>query len=558
MLNAVHEFPASQDAYTVLSPEGQASSVPVLPGLTLAQNLFLAGAFTGRPLCSGSGRCGLCRVRFVSGAPELLPEEVQRLPAEKLADGVRLSCLRPAVPGAVLEVGLDAPGDIPGVSLQQKTRELCPEASLGVDLGTTSIQWRFERPGTLSLFGQGLNPQMGAGADVMARLALARNPRGAIRLRQVFQNVLHRILAGLPCLPGSLCVAGNSAMTCLALGLDASGLAAAPYRVDWPGGQCAGLGGDLPEAYIPPLLAPFVGGDISAGLAALEYLSKPPEPPFLLCDMGTNGEFALALPGGTILVTSVPMGPALEGLGMTNGMLAGPGAAVSFAVAPSGLAAVLYDSVHAKVHEKGAAGHALDRKTGHDTMAHARNASGSQPRGISGTGYISLLALLKTMGVMDAAGQFVRSPSTPLAARVLAGLDDSGPEPQLMVSGVEVWARDVEALLKVKAAFNTAVHLLLRSAGLGFSALRGVYLAGALGEHVRLEDLDTLGFLPPGARSKTKAVGNTSLDGACLAAARPDVRQWLAELPARVRLIDVVSDSDFQSLYFHSMRFAYA
>lgn len=54
------------------------------------------------------------------------------------------------------------------------------------------------------------------------------------------------------------------------------------------------------------------------------------------------------------------------------------------------------------------------------------------------------------------------------------------------------------------------------------------------------------------------AVGNTSLEGACLAAARPDVRQWLAELPARVQLVDVVRDPDFQTVYFASMRFAYA
>ncbi len=566
-VNSSHNASA---VFTVLSPGGQACAVPIIPGLTLAQNLFLAGAFSGRPLCSGSGSCGLCRVRFISGAPMPLPEELRRLPERLLTEGVRLSCLRPAAPGAVVEAVLEASAylrDQPGADFPRQTGEVCPEASLGVDLGTTSMQWRFERPGFASFFGQGLNPQMGAGADVMARLALARHPLGAQRLRRVVQDALTRILNGLPCLPGSIALAGNPAMTCLALGRDASGLSQAPYRLDWPGGEAAPLGGGLPAAYIPPLLAPFVGGDISAGLAALAFASKPPEPPYLLCDMGTNGEFALALPGGTFLVTSVPMGPALEGVGMTGGMLAGPGTAVAFVPAPTGLAPVLFN--HAA--ERPLRAHDVEgTPQRHDAPAHGINAvaapgasggegsaSARQPKGISGTGYLSLLAVLKNMGVMDTSGQFIRAASTPLAARVLAGLDDTGPEPCLTVSGVEVWARDVEALLKVKAAFTTAVHLLLRSAGLDFSALRGVYLAGALGEHVRLEDLDTLGFLPPGARNKTAAVGNASLDGACLAAARPDVRQWLAELPARVQLVDVVQDPGFQSLYFHSMRFAY-
>jgi len=550
MLADVNDPRESQEAYTVLSPGKQAGCrAPVVPGLTLAQNLFLAGAFTGRPLCSGAGRCGLCRVRFLSGAPAPLPEELLRLPGDQLAEGVRLTCLRPAVPGAVLEAVLDdagPPAEDPGRTHAWQASRACPDAALGVDLGTTSIQWRFEQPGAAPLTGQALNPQMGAGADIMARLALARHPLGAKRLRRVFLDALHRILEGLPCQPGAVCVAGNSAMTFLALGRDPAGLAVAPYGLDWPGGQPVQLDAGFPPVYIPPLLAPFVGADISAGLAALAFAPHPPEPPYLLCDLGTNGEFALVLPGGKILLASVPMGPALEGVGMTNGMLAGPGAAVSFAAAPFGVVPGLYGRASGRA------------PSGRDPAGRGRPVLGGRLRGISGTGYISLLALLKTLGVLAVSGQFERVAATPLAARVLAGLDDIGHEPRLTVAGVEVWARDVEALLKVKAAFTTAVHLLLRRAGLNFSALRAVRLAGALGEHVRLEDLDTLGFLPPGARSKTKAVGNTSLEGACLAAARPDVRQWLAELPARVQLMDVALDPDFQPLYFDSMRFAYA
>jgi hypothetical protein len=41
--------------------------VPVSPGVTLAPARFRAGGFIGRPLWSGIERCGLCRVRFVTG-----------------------------------------------------------------------------------------------------------------------------------------------------------------------------------------------------------------------------------------------------------------------------------------------------------------------------------------------------------------------------------------------------------------------------------------------------------------------------------------------------------
>ena len=317
-------------------------------------------------------------------------------------------------------------------------------------------------------------------------------------------------------------------MTYLALGMDISGLAAAPYRVDWPGGSVEKLDDDLPGVYIPPLVAPFVGADVSAGLAALEFSWPQPVRPYLLADLGTNGEFALALPDGQVLVASVPMGPALEGVGMAQGMLAGPGAAVAFALSPQGLVPVPFGG-----------------------------GSGSV-RGISGTGYLSLLAKLVSLGVITEAGQFAREAASPLAARVLAGLTRSLGEPSLNAGGLLVHASDVEALLKVKAAFETAVRILLHEAGLAYGGLTSVFLAGALGEHIHAPELETLGFLPPGGAAKVRAAGNTSLEGACLAASRHDVRNWLSELPARTRLVDVVSIPGFQQMYLESMRCAHA
>ncbi|WP_243310564.1 ASKHA domain-containing protein [Fundidesulfovibrio agrisoli] len=496
----------------------------IQPGFSLAQALFAAGAYRGKPLCSGAGRCGLCRVRFAEGAPEPLPEETRRLPGERLLEGWRLACLRPPVPGSVVEVALEEPNPADGFELPSAC-----DGVLGVDLGTTSVHWRFDGPGGV-LGGQFPNPQLGAGSEVMARLSLASLPGGAERLREAVAASIIKIVRGLPCTPKRICLAGNTCMTMLALGLDASGLAAAPYRVDWPGGEYAELDARLPRVYIPPLLAPFVGGDVSAGMAALAFSpalgDARPEPPYLLADLGTNGEFALELPGGEVLLASVPMGPALEGVGMAQGMLAGPHAAVRFSATPAGLAPEVL--------------------------------GGGAARGVSGTGYVSLAARLLAAGALTPEGRFDRQTASPLAARFLAGLAEEGGEPKLDVGGASLYASDVEALLKVKAAFNVAVRYLLKEAGLGFAALKSVLLAGALGEHVAPRDLEALGFLPPGGALKVRAVGNTSLEGACLAADREDVRAWLAELPRRSRLVDVAARPGFQDSFIGSMRFTHA
>ncbi|MBI4806716.1 MAG: DUF4445 domain-containing protein [Desulfovibrio sp.] len=501
---------------------GPISEAPLVPGLTLAQHLFIAGAFQAKALCSGAGRCGLCQVKFLTTPPEPLVEEQDILSPGRLDEGWRLACKRPPVPGSVVEATL-----APSKPLYRALPRSCTDAVLGIDLGTTSVHWRFVQ-GEVSTSGSFRNPQLGAGSEVMSRLALARAAHGAMRLRQAVCFAVRDILAGLPCLPGAVCLAGNTCMTYLALGKDISGLASAPYRVDWPGGSVETLDDDLPGVYIPPLIAPFVGGDVSAGLAALEFSRPEPSRPYLLADLGTNGEFALALPDGRFLLASVPMGPALEGVGMAQGMLAGPGAAVAFGLSPGGLVPVPFG---------GGAG---------------------TVRGISGTGYLSLLAKLLSLGVITEAGQFAREAASPLAARILAGVRRDSGEPRLNVGELLVHASDIEAMLKVKAAFETAVRILLHEAGMAYGGLSTVFLAGALGEHIHAPDLETLGFLPPGGAGKVRAAGNTSLDGACLAAARYDVRDWLGELPAKTRLVDVVSFPGFQKMYLESMRCAHA
>jgi uncharacterized 2Fe-2S/4Fe-4S cluster protein (DUF4445 family) len=520
--------------------DAASAEVSMEPGLTLAQHLYMAGAFQGRPLCSGAGRCGLCRVRFLSQPPDPLPEERAMLSPGRLDEGSRLSCRRQPVPCSLVEVSRGKADRAAPVEAQGEGPALqAPAGILGIDLGTTSVHWRCEGPqGSPQGFRDGAfpNEQLGAGSEVMSRLALAGVPLGAARLREAVVRMVRGILAEAGSIPESVCLAGNTCMIYLALGHDVSGLSRAPYRLDCPGGGSVRLDAGLPEVYIPPLLAPFVGGDVSAGLAALEFSDTPPKPPYLLSDLGTNGEFALVLPDGRVLVASVPMGPALEGVGMANGMMAGPGAAVAFVAAPAGLAPVPFAGVH---------------KDGGEPRASVR--------GVCGTGYVSLAARLLSLGVVDVTGRFVSRAASPLAARVLAGLSraEAGQPDLDLGQGLTLYATDVEALLKVKAAYSAAVAILLREAGLEFSALTQVLLAGALGEHVSVADLETLGFFPPGGASRVRAVGNTSLTGACLAAGRADVRQWLAGLPERSRLVDVVSRPDFQQIYMDSMRFAH-
>jgi uncharacterized 2Fe-2S/4Fe-4S cluster protein (DUF4445 family) len=528
------------------------------PGLTLAQAVFASGLFDAPALCSGLGRCGRCRVRYLDPkqAPAVQDEsEARTLGAAELALGWRLACRRPAQGGERIFVPASpVPTTLVFPSLIDE-----PELKLAVDLGTTSLHWEAlnARDGAVAAKGSGLNPQLGAGAEVMSRLAFAANPANARRLRRLVLDRLALLVNGLSAAGGrvtEICLAGNTAMVSILHGKRLDGLSAAPYRLDYAGHERVDLGAGLgeksglalPPAYIPPLYSPFVGADLSAGLASVSLgLDARPGYPFLLADLGTNGEFILAVSPERYLAASVAMGPALEGVGLSCGGLAGPGAVVGFGLTPTGIKPMLYTE---------------------PSPSEGQGAAKPETR-VTGAGYLSLIALLLKTGALDASGRFQSSslpgrsdPATPLGRKLAQAivLEHGAPRLVLPVEGLWLDAADVEELLKVKAAFNYAFAHLLSEAGIEVSALRAVYLAGALGAHAGVENLETLGFLPPGIGARTQVLGNSSLAGCRLFLRNPQARDWAAAVGARLQTLDLAASNSFGAGFLTRMTFAYA
>lgn len=534
-LSPVPPCAASDGASPAEPPAPVELAVPA--GESLSRALWLSGRLRPLPLCGGLGRCGRCRLRFAHDAPPPLPAEEALFSPRELAAGWRLACRRqvPEACGAPLELELPQEDFIPAApALRAAPGRLAGrELVLAVDLGTTSVYWRALDPaapsGAAVAEGRFLNPQAGAGADVMSRLAVARAPQGRALLAGLVREAVRRIVDGLRAsgaVVARVCLAANTAMTGIFLNRDVEGLCAAPYRAAHAGHENVSLP-ELPPVYIPPLPAPFVGGDVSAGLAALLAARTPR--PFVLADLGTNGELALVTTQGELLLTSVPLGPALEGIGPECGQLAGPDVVTDFSFGPTGLA------------------------------AHSPDGSNGPARGISATGYLSLLDLLLQWGLLDASGLFAdvsSPPLMPLARKLAAGLRrERGRALLALPRGLRLTAADVEELLKVKAAFALALDMLLASAGVPPRDLAALCLAGTLGEHIRPDILERLGFVPAGLASRIRAVGNASLDGATLLALHPEKGAALARLCAAARVLPLVEAPDFHQAYLRRMRF---
>jgi uncharacterized 2Fe-2S/4Fe-4S cluster protein (DUF4445 family) len=518
--------------------------------MNLLQAVYLSGLLEPPSLCAGLGLCGRCRVRFLPGTPlpSPQPEELDILGEEALEQGWRLACRHYPEPGSRLELPPEVAPLPPGRKKagSDSTAAAAGHLALAVDFGTTSLHFssvppeeswnsptaKPEQPGSRIR----VNPQMGAGAEVISRLAFALHPRGLARLGELSRAALARMVEETEAEAGGgrnvaeICLAANSAMTCLILGKDVHGLAHAPYRLDYAGGCRENLPG-LPPLWVAPLASPFIGGDITAGYAALALGAGEPFP-FLLADLGTNGEFILALSPDTALGASLPLGPALEGAGLRCGSGVGPGVITDFTLSPRGL-----------------------------TPKIPGPAGAGPPGGISGSGYISLIRHLLQSGILRPDGRFASGGEilSPLAGR-LAGLlvrNKGGSLWRLSESSpLYLAASDVEEVLKIKAAFSLVLKSLLKAASLRFTDLRALHLAGTLGAHVRSGDLEVLGFIPPGGGSKVKAAGNTSLAGSALLCRRPALRPELIRWSGRLNTLNLPEQENFQSLYAEEMRFS--
>ncbi len=516
---------------------------------TLAEALWLSGKIAPMPLCSGLGNCGACKVRFLSAPPKANAKEEKILSPTALTEGWRLACQQ------VLERLFAQQNSISLELPPQKNKELVyniqetqPKNThalmLAVDLGTTSLCWQaLDSAGNCIAQGSQLNPQMGAGADIISRLRFASQAHGQELLSTLVQKNLQNILESLPqnTPVQEIGLAANTAMTAIFLEKDITGLCHAPYSLPLQGNSQEEKQ-DLPPIYIPPQLAPFVGGDISAGYAALMQRQKHEKDiafPFLLADLGTNGEFILALNEHKAFIASVPLGPALEGIGLSHGHMVdgSPGIVHTIRLdptAPSGLKPVTLD--------------------------------GSAPQKICGTGYISLIQTLSKAGLLSAEGLFLpeyKRKKTPFIHKIAANLTSHQGEkalhlwPAHSINPMYLYAKDVEEMLKVKAAFSLAMSALLKEAGLAPKDLRHIFLAGAMGKHVQIQDLEGLGFIPQGAGARVYALGNSALEGMGHLLLQKSLREDLYTWSKNCTLVHLTEDEHFTEKFMQHMNFSY-
>jgi uncharacterized 2Fe-2S/4Fe-4S cluster protein (DUF4445 family) len=297
-------------------------------------------------------------------------------------------------------------------------------------------------------------------------------------------------------------------MNHILLGLPLHSLATAPFNAVFscmPSLSSEDLGFQINrngKVYIAPNIKSFVGGDVSSGLLASDLINK--KGAFLYIDLGTNGEIVLATEGRT-MATSAAAGPAFEGMNISCGMLASPGA--------------IY---RAEYREK----------------LRIETIGGKPASGFCGSGLIDILAVFLDRKIISPKGAINnRSRSITVIDRVV------------------LTQKDIRELQLATAAVKTGIEMMLQEGNLEPERLDRIYIAGAFGHYLNVRNAMRIGLLPQVNESKIVFIGNASLAGAKALLFSGDARRMIESFVNRIEYVSLASQPEFQKTFLENMEF---
>lgn len=392
-------------------------------------------------------------------------------------------------------------------------------ASVAIDIGTTTVSARLIDPAASLVLDtiSELNDQRIFGADVMSRIQAAKNGKaeelfGLINCQT--ERIIHSFQKKWDISKiEKISVSGNTVMLHLFLNVDPSCMGESPFTpVFLERKEVKGEALSLPVENITvlPSIAAFIGGDITAGLAALDILNI--SGPSLLVDIGTNGEMALHN-NGTIFCCSTAAGPAFEGAEISCGLGGVKGAISAIEIAAS-------DSANAI------------------TLTTIGNVP---PAGICGSGLIDAVAGMLKLGIIDETG-CMTNPYNQQNGFCLA-------------PGICVTARDIRQFQLAKGAILSGIRVLCKNAGLMLADIKNVFIAGGFGFFINKKNAIDAGIFPEEFSGVISICGNLSLQGAEENLSRKDFMNKCEQIIDKCSVIDLAADPSFMDEFANNMLF---
>lgn len=533
--------PLTAKIYLSVAPPQKADGLSDLDRLTRALSLFFSPSQqeTGKE-CAGNGAGEKASLRYVLPAIRPLADALRTAEGKvtvTVADEITWG--KKSFPGMAGATEVEEADPSGGSRIIRVTAVEAGDASvrhygIAIDVGTTTVAVQLVDLSDMKILGActDYNGQLACGLDIISRIDYARRADGREELRNRVLRTINRLIRQSaaryrikPHEISSAVISGNTTMTHLLLGLTPEYIRLDPFTptiLAAPSLTAADIGLDIhPPAtvIISPAVGSYVGGDITAGVLCTD-LSRNTEEVCLFMDIGTNGEVVLGN-GEFLLAAACSAGPAFEGGGIKCGMRAADGAIEKVEVDPA---------------------------TG---LAECRTVGQLKPRGVCGSGMISLLAQLLQTGWIDPAGKLSRSrPSHAIHIRgrkafyTLVAAAESATGRAIIVD-----EQDIENIIRAKASIYAACSLLLTQVGMDFHDLRKVYIAGGFGRFLDLDAAIAIGLLPNLPRDRFHFIGNASLKGSTMALISRKHRTRQHELARRITYLELATTPAYMDQY---------
>lgn len=415
-----------------------------------------------------------------------------------------------------------------------------PLWGVAVDIGTTTVTvWLIDLiTGKVHAQTSEYNNQISRGEDVISRIIYANNESGIQEMQQLVLKTINELI-NMACKKVKeyqvteqdivkVMISGNSTMIHFLLGIPAESIRLSPFITainHIPIFSASDIGINVcPQAIVDclPGVASYVGSDISAGVYAIGMDST--EALTLFMDVGTNGEIVLG--SRQWLVTcACSAGPAFEGAGVSHGMRATKGAIEEVWIS-------------------------------HRTYEPTYRVIGNvKPKGICGSGLLSLLAEMFMTGIIDRAGNIDMTLSSP---RIREG--SHGPEYVVAWENETEFMRDIvishvdiDNLIRAKAAIYAGFTVLSQSVGIPLQDTEQIIIGGSFGKYINVEKAIQIGLLPDLPWEKFKFLGNTSILGTYYAILNKDARSRIDDIASRMTYIELSADNSFYNAFMSAL-----
>ncbi len=512
--------------------------VEIQAGKTLLAAAQAAGVGLAS-VCGGAGTCEECRLRLAAGklTPPTLVEQAA-LSESDLANGIRLACQAEPLSDVKLDIPpesltsaqrLQVEGLETSIAVNPAIRT--PGAyGLAVDIGTTKLATylvQLETGATTAKSGA-MNPQIAFGEDVISRIAYAgREPDGAKRLQIELVKTLNKLLvemcAEAHITPNSVLdsvLVGNTTMHHLFAGLPVEQLGRAPFApaitqaLTLPASELGLNLGPGAKAYLPPVIAGYVGSDHIAMLLATDAWKSPGT--IIALDIGTNTEISLVA-NGKVTCCSCASGPAFEGAHIHEGMRAAPGS--------------------------------IERARWSDGKILWQSIENMPPVGICGSGILDIVAAMQDGNLVKPTGVMKKGIGSEI---VIVPAEQTGLGRDLVVT-----RKDVHEIQLAKSAIRVGVEILLENAGLTYADLDEFIVAGAFGTYLDLRSAVRTGMFPPLPMDRFHQVGNAAGVGAKQMLVSVDKRREAETLARQIDYVELTSRAAFTPLFMTYLCFEF-